>query len=192
MKSSTAAAERSPDSSTSPVRRVWNGLRRRTFGVEFVLRDRWRAVATVEEVAQLLFDTANISRWWPQAAGIRLEDQGDDVGRDRTGSSRLKGFLPYELNVAFRVVEACYPTSFRLELVGDLHGCGGAEIRQVGAETTIDMDLTIHVRRPVLQVLALLSRPLLHLQHAWVMRQGERGLHRELVKVRNTSGVVPP
>jgi len=67
-----------------------------------------------------------------------------------------------------------------VELTGDLEGSGGGDLRQLGDRTSIDLHLTIRVRRPLLQVLSFLVRPLLRLQHYWVMRQGELGLRREL------------
>src|SRR5687767_2199807 len=72
---------------------------------KFTFRDRWSIAGSLDEVARLFFDTPNISRWWPQAASIDVGNHGEPTGRNRAGRSRLKGFLPYRLDVAFRVVD---------------------------------------------------------------------------------------
>ena len=157
---------------------------------EFIFLDCWCVAGSIDEVAPLIFDTPNISRWWPQAAQVSVSDTGDMDGRNRIGNSRLKGFLPYELDVAFRVVEVRYPHSFRLELYGDLQGVGGGELREVGAMTKLDWHLSVRVRRPILRVLAFLARPLLHMQHNWVMRQGEQCLYRQVLQLRGACPAV--
>lgn len=146
----------------------------------FTFRDSWRAVGTIEQAAALFLDTTALSRWWPQLMGVRLEATGGSDGAQRTFRSRVRGFLPYELDLDFRVVDVEFPRRFAVELTGDLQGQGGGVLRQEGPEVAIDFDLTLTVARPLLRVLSFIGRPLLAAQHRWVMLQGERGLTSEL------------
>ncbi len=171
---------------------AWHRLRRWASCREYAFRDHWRVPGSVERVSELFLDTAQIPQWWPQLSGVRLLTDGDHVGQRRAFRSRVKGFLPYELEVGFQIVEVQFPWRFRVELLGDLQGSGGGDLRQVGEETSIDLHLTIRVARPLLQVLSFLVRPLLRAQHNWVMRQGELGLRRALAESHDTLGTVRP
>lgn len=173
---------------SQPTAGIWRRLRRWAACREYAFRDEWRVAGSVERVSELFLDTARIPCWWPQLFGVRMLTDGDHVGQQRAFRSRVKGFLPYELEVGFRIVEVQFPWRFRVELLGDLQGSGGGDLRQVGDETSIDLHLTIRVARPLLQVLSFLVRPLLRAQHAWVMRQGELGLRRALAGAGRTTG----
>jgi hypothetical protein len=157
---------------------------------EYTFADTWRVAGALDQVAEVLLDTATLAQWWPQLVTIELSNAGDSRGLARKFASRARGFLPYVLNLEFQVVGVEFPNRFAVELAGDLQGQGGGSLRQEGAEVAIDLHLSISVARPLLGVLSVLARPLLCAQHRWVMRQGERGLARELSRRRAFGGMV--
>jgi hypothetical protein len=158
----------------------WFWSRRPTNFRRYSFRDRWRATGKLEQVAELLLDTTSLSSWWPQLGGVRLDEAGEENGARRAFRSRVRGFLPYELDLDFRIVDVEFPGRFAIELHGDLRGKGGGTLQQVGDHVVVDFELTLSVARPLLTLLSLIVRPLLAAQHRWVMRQGEQGLLSEL------------
>ncbi len=157
---------------------------------EFSFHDRWEVDGSIEDVAGLFLNTAAISQWWPQLAGVSVGDSGRADGGARSFGARASGFLPYELALDFRVVRVRFPEQFSVELSGDLCGHGAGSLCQNGSRVAIDFDLSVRVARPILHVLSLVARPALSAQHRWVMRQGERGL-RNTLSLRKTNGVAP-
>jgi hypothetical protein len=147
---------------------------------EYSFRDRWQVEGTIDEVAGLLQQTAALTQWWPQLAKVSVEQTGDADGHSRLFKTRMHGFLPYVLDVQFRVVHVEFPRRFAVELTGDLCGRGSGVLAQDGPGVTIDFELTLRVERPVLIVFSLVARPALLAQHRWVMQQGERGLQSAL------------
>lgn len=184
LSQSTPCASPAPIAAAASFRQAFH---RWTACREYTFRDRWSVGADIERVSELFLDTTMIPRWWPQLSNVSVVHGGDRLGHRRAFRSRVKGFLPYELEVGFRIVEVQFPWRFQVELTGDLQGSGGGSLEQIGNETSIDLHLTIRVERPLLQVLSFLVRPLLRAQHNWVMRQGELGLRRLLAEDRSSA-----
>jgi hypothetical protein len=67
----------------------------------------------------MLLDTDAISCWWPHLAGVSEASAGCTDGTGRTFAARAAGFLPYELAIDFRVVQAQFPEQFSVRLTGD-------------------------------------------------------------------------
>ncbi len=158
--------------------------------IEYSFTDHWRAEGTIEQISNVLLDTGALSRWWPQLMAVDVLEWGGARGEQRTFRSRLKGFLPYQLQVGFQVEMVQFPHQFAVQLLGDLQGQGGGRLRQEGREVAIELYLTISATRPLLRVLSYLMRPLLEAQHNWVMRQGQQGLCREIARRQANVGAI--
>jgi hypothetical protein len=150
---------------------------------------RWRVVGTVQEVADVLGNGADLPRWWPS---VYLEAEellpGGEGGVGKVVRVLTKGWLPYTLSWQFRVTESRDPFGFALETAGDLVGSGVWDFEQDGAWVHITYDWRIEANRPLLRLLAPLLRPAFAANHRWAMRQGERSLAIELERRRAAPG----
>lgn len=147
-------------------------------------QDRWLVPGDVRAVASAMQSPKEIMRWWPCFRQVDVECAG---GRDGLGSeftARIKGIMPYVLQLAFRVDEVHFPHGFHADVSGDLVGRGGGRLTQVGDDVQIDFELDVRIVRPSLRVLYALAHPLGYVQHGGVMRKGEQGLRQSLASGR--------
>lgn len=150
------------------------------FGTHYAFSDRWRVSGSVEQVADVLLDTLSISEWWPQLALAEVCEPGYEDGLHRRFRSRARGFMPYVLDLEFRVIHVQFPKEFVVEVTGALAGRGRGLLSDESGTVRIDFELQVGVQPWWLRCLSYLLRPLLVLQHRWVMRQGQHGIVREL------------
>jgi hypothetical protein len=150
--------------------------------------DRWRVEGTVEEVAGILEDALSLPRWWPS---VYFEVQelapGGEHGIGKLISLRAGGWLPYTLRINFRTVESRYPNGFSMEATGDLEGKGIWSFEQDGPIVNVTYDWTIRARKPIVDKLSFLLKPVFKSNHNWTMRRGEESLKLELLLRRAQS-----
>jgi hypothetical protein len=144
---------------------------------------QWRVPGTVEEVADILSDAADLPRWWPAVYLDVVETKpGDEAGIGKEVSLYTRGWLPYTLRWQFRVIESDYPHSFALESWGDFVGRGEWRLRQNGRFVDITYDWRIQAEKPLLRTLSFLLRPIFAANHRWAMARGEESLRLELAR----------
>jgi hypothetical protein len=144
---------------------------------------RWRVRSSVQEVAAIIGDARDLTRWWPSVyLDIReLEPDGRD-GVGKVVSLYTKGWLPYTLRWQFRVVESRHPNGFTLEAWGDLTGRGIWTFEQDGAHVNITYDWNIRGDKPLFRYFSFILKPLFSANHHWAMRMGEQSLQLELAR----------
>jgi hypothetical protein len=131
----------------------------------------WRIPARPAAVFAALADVERYDGWWPQ---IRAIDRIDDD----TGRVWIRGLLPYTLELMLRR-EVEDPGSGQLQVAvrGHLHGWSSWHLRPGEAGTThAAYTQEVELRAPGLRQASFALRPLLRLNHAAMMRDGERGL----------------
>ena len=157
----------------------------------------WKVRGTNGEVADVLRDPLDLSRWWP-AVYLSVEEvtPPDKLGLNQRVRLRTKGWLPYTLLWEFVVTESRYPDGFAIQAFGDFVGRGVWTITQDDEFVNVEFDWRIRAEKPLLQTLAPLMRPLLEANHRWAMRQGEESLNLELARRRAATDAarrsVPP
>lgn len=140
---------------------------------------RWRLPATAERIYRLLEDIPTLRTYWPslyKEAAV-VEEGNGRVGK--TVSVITKGFLPYEIRWHFRVTESNPFSGFRIEAWGDLQGSGSWSFLENGDVTDVTYVWEVSLQKSFLRHLFFL-RPLLSLNHVWVMFRGKQGLLRAL------------
>jgi hypothetical protein len=152
---------------------------------DYHLVTRWRIPGTVDEVAAISHNVAEVVRWWP-AVYLQVEElaPGD---ADRVGMIvrvMTKGWLPYTLRWTLRVVEAHYPYTFTIDVWGDLAGRGVCTIAQAGDAVRVTYDWRVRAEKPLLRLLSCVLKPIFAANHAWAMRMGERSLRLEVARRR--------
>ncbi len=164
---------------------------------EYRFVSRWRVLGTVEEVAAVLAETRELSRWWPSVyLDVEELEPGGEDGVGRRARLHTKGWLPYALDWELCVVESRHPYGFSLEATGDLAGRGVWTFEEAGAWTLATYDWRVSAEKPLLRMLSPVLRPLFAANHRWAMRMGEESLALELARRRVTTATerarVPP
>src|SRR5258708_25714882 len=88
---------------------------------DYYFVDKWRAEGDVFEIADLIEDSAGLTRWWPSVY-FEYEElgPGDEKGVGKLIRLHAGGWLPCTLWINFLPVESNYPHGFTLEATGDM------------------------------------------------------------------------
>lgn len=166
---------------------------------EYRLTSCWRVPVPPEQVYPVLEDVGGYPDWWPDIRSATVHDSGDV-------SVVIRSVLPYSLRLRLRP-QADRPESPRLkaQLRGDLEGwsrwtvepesSGGAHRNGSGhsngaphdgnaKNSVLCFEEQVALRRPLLRLFAPVARGPFRLNHALMMRRGERGLRRVLAGQR--------
>ena len=149
---------------------------------------RWRFEGTCEEVSALLEDTARIPQWWPSVYHrVSIVREGREHSLGKVVDIETKGLLPYTLRWHYEVTEVHYPNGSTLVASGDLDGAGRWQIDQDGQNVNVAYDWRVRANHPFIRRFGWLMRPLFAANHNWTMRDGERGMRRELERLHSGS-----
>ncbi len=148
----------------------------------------WQVEGTCEEVADVLDDPTELTRWWPSVY-LKVDEisPSDANGVGRRVRLLTKGWLPYTLEWEFVVTESRRPFGFTIDARGDFVGRGVWTFAQQGPVVDITYDWRIRAEKPLLRNLSFLLKPLFEANHRWAMAQGEASLKLELARRRATS-----
>jgi uncharacterized protein YndB with AHSA1/START domain len=138
-------------------------------------QDIWFIAAPAPSVFDAVVDLARYPQWWPDVRSVHRID-------DDTAELVCRATLPYELVLRMRRAEQDAPAGrLRVHLSGDLEGSLAALV--VGHPSGTRLDITQHVvaTKPLLRRLPI-ARPLFRVNHALMMRRGQRGLRRFLLR----------
>jgi hypothetical protein len=143
---------------------------------------RWQMPASPEKIYKILSDVERVARFWPSLyKSVKVVRSGDGAGLGKIVAAETKGPLPYSLQWTFTVTEASFPHGFTIESTGDLVGRGEWKFTRNGDLTDIEYTWDVVGEKPLLKFLSPVLRPLFSLNHGAVMKEGERGLRRELM-----------
>ena len=157
----------------------------------------WRVRGTCAEVADILGETAQLSRWWPAVyLAVDVLRPGGAHGLGERVNLITKGWLPYTLRWQSTVAEQRYPYGSTIEACGDFVGRGDWTFEQDGDVVNVTYDWNIRAEKPLLRKLTPVLRPLFSANHRWAMAQGQRSLDLELQRRRARSdeerAAIPP
>ena len=137
-------------------------------------RSSWDVEAAPDAVYRVLERPDEYPTWWPQVREVRRTGE-------TAGTLRFRSALPYDLFVTARATRQD-PQAGVLEvaLYGDLEGWVRWTIQQNGAgggaSTHLVFEEDVIINKPLMRRLAVPCRPLFRANHAFMMRQGRRGL----------------
>ena len=136
----------------------------------------WRLPADPGTIYTVLSDVEAYPLWWSQIKSAR------ELGPHQA-AARIRSLLPFPLRLTIRG-EVTDPDAglLRLAIDGDLDGWAQWELRRIGPETLASYVQEVVLRLPAAGQVSDLIRPLLRVNHAWMMRSGERGLASYLTR----------
>ena len=147
-------------------------------GPRFVFHHEWVLDAPRDAVVAALADIEGYPRWWPQIRSLERIDE-------TSGRGQIRSALPLTLHLVLtREIEDREGGHLRVRLDGDLEGWAEWTIAgdpQGACRATFDQDVRVAARW---SRAATLSPAVLRANHAWMMRQGRRGLAREITRRR--------
>ncbi len=134
----------------------------------------WRFTAAAGAVFDVLADLDGYPRWWPQVRTVERVDADTAIVTCRSA-------LPYTLRLRLtRTAQDAAAGILVARVEGDLDGWSGWTVRREGSGTAAVFQQEVVTRRALLRRLAPLVRPVLRVNHAWMMRSGRWGLARAL------------
>jgi len=147
------------------------------------LSGEWRVLGRIDEVYDVLIDTAEYARWWPSVFRKVIELQpGDAYGVDRVDVLETRGWLPGLLHWQTSVEEADRPASILLQTWGDFEGTIEWRLTQHDAWAAISYDWRLEMSQPLLRRLSPLVYPLGASNLRWSLARGEESLRLEMAR----------
>lgn len=133
-------------------------------------RSVWHLDAPADHAYEALRDLTSYPQWWPQVRDVRALDHDE-------AAMLCRSALPYDLRlVVQRRVQDPAAGVLEARLSGDLEGVSRWTIATTGGGCRALFEEDVVTTRPLMNALAVVARPLFRLNHAWMMRGGQRGL----------------
>lgn len=149
----------------------------------FHYQNNWRVKGKIEQVYDVLFDDAQLTKWWPAVyLNTKVIDSGEAGGEGKIISLETKGWMPYTLKWKYRVTKTSKPNLFKTEAWGDITGKGYWKLIQDGDFVDISYDWEFRPEKPAFRLLAPLFKPVSYFNHHWGMKKGEESLKLELAR----------
>lgn len=137
-------------------------------------RSVWNLPARPGAVFAVLERVEEYPLWWRQVREVTRVD-------DRSGRARFRSALPYDLVVTAREARRDPGAGvLQIAMSGDLDGWARWTLFATAEGTCAVYEQEVEVCRALMRVLAVPGRPVFRLNHALMMRAGERGLIRFL------------
>jgi hypothetical protein len=141
--------------------------------------------ATLNEVADILEDTASLPRWWPALfKSVQIVEPGATHSLGQVAVCACRARLPYTLRFRYTVSEERYPHGSTIDATGDLVGRGIWWLSARAQGVDVSYSWQVRLEKPWLRLFSPVFRPLLAWNHAWSMDRGEEGLRQEIVRRR--------
>jgi hypothetical protein len=152
---------------------------------EYHFITKWRLHATPDEVAGILRDAVDLTRWWPAVyLEVRVVEPGERDGTGRVVDLWTKGWLPYTLRWRFTTLRNDGAGGISLRADGDFVGGGVWTFVKDADHVNAYYDWRIRAEKPLLRRLTWLMRPAFSANHRWAMRKGEESMRLELARRR--------
>jgi len=147
---------------------------------EYSFLTTWLINAERERAWDVLEDVVRWPDWW---RGVVRVDELDPGGEDRVGSRHAiewRSRLPYPVRFEFVTDHVERPALMQGRAEGELSGTGRWRLFEQDGVTAVLFEWVVRTRRPWMNALAPVARPVFAANHDTVMRWGGEGLARRL------------
>lgn len=139
---------------------------------------RWQIRGPIEVIYSILKKGERYSEWW--SAYTRTQEI-----RKNVIEVLVRAKLPYTLKFTSELISETPPGGnpphgFILKASGDLVGTGRWELRALGDITEVFFYWDVRVDKKIIRWFSFLLKPLFVWNHNWVMKEGEKGLQKEV------------
>jgi uncharacterized protein YndB with AHSA1/START domain len=139
----------------------------------------WCVDAPIDRVFDLLRDARRYPEWWKGVRSVVPLAPGDADGIGEASRFTWRSVLPYELSFDSRVTRVEPPYLIQGTAVGELDGTGTWRLFE-GRGTAAVYEWRVRTTRPWMNLVGPVARPAFAWNHDIVMRQGAKGIAREL------------
>jgi polyketide cyclase/dehydrase/lipid transport protein len=142
---------------------------------QYRFRSLWSVRAAAGQVFDALVDLSRYPEWWPDIRSVTRID-------DDTAEVVCRSTLPYALTFRMhRAVEDPRERRMRVNITGDLVGYVQGVVAEHGKlGVLLDISQRVVVTKPLLRALSPVARPVFRVNHALMMRRGQRGFRAYL------------
>lgn len=145
----------------------------------------WYVGAPPEAVWDLVADPRTYVDWWPEFKAVTRLNDVEGVGA--RAAADVKSFLPYHLRFELEAVRYDRPHVAEVRSTGDLAGLMRWLLVPYADGTYLAFEETVRTTARLMTAFAPVGRPFFSWNHARMMRNGERGLRRELARLASGS-----
>jgi hypothetical protein len=149
-----------------------------SLGKTFEFVSIWHFDASVQAVWGILVDPATWPQWWNGLEASNVDHH--PLGSIGSSSELLwRSPLGYKLKLQLTLTQALEPRHTVFTSDGDLVGSGRCDLSGDDS-TTVTIIWRVSPTKPWMKALGTLLAPIFKVNHASLMRAGERGLRRRL------------
>lgn len=149
------------------------------------LTTHWRFDAPLDAIWDAILDADSWPIWWPGIASAPLDPSATTDGQGEARRYTCRSVLPLRLTFVARITRVAPQRLIEGRVEGDLVGVGRCEFNHCGGRTTVSFDWQVHTTSRWLNRMGPLAAPLLRWNHDRLMRNGGRGLARDLARRRD-------
>jgi uncharacterized membrane protein len=135
----------------------------------------WCVDAPIEDVWEVLRDSASYPAWWAAVRSVEQVLPGDEQGVGRVDRFAWRGRMPYTLRFDVRVTRVEPGLLIEGHATGELEGVGIWRLFE-GPGTAVVYDWRVRTTPTWMNLVGPLARPIFARNHDFVMREGARGL----------------
>ncbi len=145
----------------------------------------WDIRAQEHELEFVVRDPMHITNWWSKVF-MRAEAVGGDINAECGLDVKLwaKGLLPHTFLFEANAKYDESVNRLMVRTVGDFDGLGTIELVPSSDYVTVCINWRVNVNKHYLYLLMIITKPLFTANHKWAMRQGKRGLQKEIERRR--------
>jgi uncharacterized protein YndB with AHSA1/START domain len=140
----------------------------------------WKLDAPIECVWEAIHNTSEWPRWWKYVRQVHETEPGGENGVGSLRAYTWSSALPYKLSFEMRSTRVDRPYVLEGTAQGELTGTGRWELSSQDGVTTVRYTWEVDMRKPFLNLIAPIARPLFVWNHNKVMQAGGEGLSRLL------------
>jgi hypothetical protein len=140
----------------------------------------WCVGAGVRDVWDVISASDRYPEWWKGVRTVTELEPGGEHGVGALSRFEWRSRLPYSLEFDMRVTRSEPPYLLEGHARGELEGVGLWRLYEGPAGTALVYAWDVSTRRPWMNRLAPVGRPVFTWNHDYVMRQGARGLAERL------------
>ena len=141
-----------------------------TWVLEAPREDVWSVIQAVEEWPS----------WWRGVEVVERLEEGDERGLGSVYRHRWRSRLPYTVRFDIRTTRVEPPFALEGEARGELEGTGRWRFYEEDTTTVVTYEWDVVTKRPWMNALAPVGRPVFVWSHNVVMRWGGESLARRL------------
>lgn len=143
---------------------------------EFHILSTWDLEAPIQPVWEKIGDGIGYPRWWKYVARVTELEPNNPDGCGGLFLFEWKTALPYTISFEMRTTQYEPPYKYAGSAMGELEGAGLWELKEMDGFTRVTYDWRVVTKKPWMNLLAPLARPVFFWNHGVLMTEGGRAL----------------